>query len=153
MIKALQNIVCLGKVCRKISSKLGCSSNETGGTDVIETESVSRRTRPAGPKQEWCLFVNSREPGPGHQTAWCHEMYGSRAQLLVLDCKTEASPDQMVSYSKLCTAFCCCNEHHQPQTRFAFHSSRLPPDRLLPAHCEEETKFTKVSTFCCEALY
>lgn len=67
---------------------------------------VSRRNRPTGPKKEWCLFVNSREPGPGYQTAWCHEMYGSRALLLVLDHKTEASPDQMVSHSKLCTAFC-----------------------------------------------
>lgn len=106
MIKVLQNTECLEKVCRKISSKLGCWSNETWGTDVTETERTSRRNRPAGPKKGWCPFVNSREPGPGYQAAWCHEMHGSRALLSVPDHKTGASPDQMVSYSKLCTAFC-----------------------------------------------
>ena len=129
--KLSRNTVCVGKVCRKVSSKLGCWSNETLGTDVTETERrVSRRNRPAGPTQEWCPFVSSGGSGPGYQTAWCCEMCGSRALLSLPDCETEASPDQMVSYSKLCTAFCHRVTSHQLQSRFVFHSLKLPPDRL-----------------------
>lgn len=131
MIKALQNTVCLGEVCKKVSSKLGCWSNETLGMDETRAERLSRRNRPAGPKKEWWPFASSRGSGPGYQAAWCHEMYGSRTLFLLPGCKRKASPEQMVSYSKPCTAFCHRVMSHQLQSRFVFRSSRLLPDRLL----------------------
>lgn len=93
-------------------------------------ESVQEKE--ASPPQKGVTLVCQQQRiCPGYQTAWCHETCGSRALLLLPDCETEASPDQMVSRSKLCSAFCHRVMSHQLQPPFVFHSLRLPPGRLL----------------------